>query len=384
MGVNVGAIFVQAGRRVDAARVAEEVTRYWRSKGARPDPHPPLDLKPLGVSEKKSKRLGFAVAPVAAGWIGVRDSERYSADYGLAKQLSKSLKTRVCWFAISSVVDSAILQLLDKGKATEPVEGERKVEAAIKRLKLPASHLYFDDLRKKNLPGWMLLSFSPVTAARYDTGPEPEEGDDEEDDEEDAGPPPDPKLSAYFARLDKGFLLSDRDWERVMLLDDKLLPQICRLGHRALEGKEARPDVLHLLAGKAIQGKDFTLFKAVLDRAPSAKMHPIDKPGLMRDLGLWLSFQVHQGPLPADWRPTVEAWIKAALPHAARERDIHAAAAEAYARLGAAEKAREQVRLAIRRESFHGTGLAKDPMVAPLLKKKPFADEVAKLLASSK
>jgi hypothetical protein len=384
MGVNVGAIFVQAVRGIDVARVSDEISRYWRSKGAKPDPRSPLDLKPLGVIEKKSKRLGVAIAPAAGGWIGVRDSDRYFADYGLAKYLSKALEVRICWFVLSSAVDSGILQLLNQGRATETFEGQVKVATAIKLLKVPASQLYFDDLSKKMVGGWTLLSLSPVTAAKYDTGPEPEGIDGEADEKEDAGPPPDSKLLAYLTRLEKGFKLTGDDWERVMMLDDNLLPQACRLGQRAIEGKEDRPDVLRLLAQMAIRGKDHVLFKAVLNRAPAAKMHPIDKPGLMMNLGLWLSSRVHKGPIPPDWRPSVKAWIEAALPHAARERDIHAAAAEAYARLGEPGKAQDQIRLAIRRGSFHGTGLDTDPVVAPLLKKNPFAAEIAKLLREQK
>ena len=87
MSINVGAIFVQARPRLDASHVAEQTRRYWKSKGAADDGQSPLELKPLAVNQGKAKRLGVAVAPPTRGWIGVRDSERYTADHGLAKQL---------------------------------------------------------------------------------------------------------------------------------------------------------------------------------------------------------------------------------------------------------------------------------------------------------
>jgi len=320
MGINVGAIFVQAGRGVDATRVAGDVARYWKSRGAKPDTSSPLDLRPLGVGEKKSKRLGVAIAPAAKGWIGVRDSERYFADYGLAKHLSKV--ARVCWVVISDATDSAILQVLEKGKVRESIEGSA-VDAVLKRLKIPDVNLYFEDLHKKKLPGWRLLGFSPVVAAKYDTGPEPADEGDEDDDEADDGQPPDPKFAAWHERLDKGFMLGDRDWERVLGLDEKYQKDVCRLCRRALEGKEARASVLSCIAGTATEAGDLALFKAVLDRAPDAKMHPIDKPSLMWRLGAYMVFQLFKKqPLPAEWKPSVQKWIKAALPYAKRESDI--------------------------------------------------------------
>ncbi len=366
MSDNVGAIFVQA-----RPGVAEQVERYWRGRGAKPDGKDPLQLKPLSIREGRSQQLGIAVAPAKDGWIGIRDSERYFADYSLAKHLSKALKTRVVWFIRYGATDGAILRTFDKGKE----RSEEEVDAALRRLKLPDPSLYFEHLRKNKLPRWTLLSLSPVTAATYDSGPEPKE--------EEAGPPPDPKLATYFQKLSKGLLLTDADWEKIEELDGKFDPQVCRLGHRVLAGKESRSWVFSYLAGKAVKCRDLVLYRALLDRSPATKEDPINQSSLLSRLGLWLSYQLFKGPIPAEWHASVQTWIKAALPFASRLPEIHVAVAEAYARMGVDEKARDHVRLAIRNGVFYGHGLDKDPVVASLLKKRPFADEVAALIAKS-
>lgn len=180
MSHNVGGIYVRAkaGRTVITQQaIADAVAGYFTDHGAKRDDAGVLALKPLTVDAKR-RRLGVAVMPEQAGWIVIADSERYTADHGLAAHLSKRLGVEVLWYVLYGATGAGIARRFGR-KRKAPPETYDDVEQLVGEL--PRAFTYFDQLTPRALKGAVVMGFSGVK--QYDTGPEPGEDEDEEGDE---------------------------------------------------------------------------------------------------------------------------------------------------------------------------------------------------------
>lgn len=173
MSFNVGGIYVD--KEIPATRVAEAIKQYWTSKGARIDKSDPRKLEPLTV--EKTKQLGYAIVS-AGGQIAIADSERYTADHGLAAYLAKELEAPVFWYALYGATDVGVAAWFGAKKNKKTPVGFGEIEAYVSAHFAPP-FVHLQELRKTSKTD-VLLSFSDVKG--YDAGPEEE--DEEEEPEE--------------------------------------------------------------------------------------------------------------------------------------------------------------------------------------------------------
>lgn len=84
-------IQVHLGGSVSLSDVAGAVEAYWTSRGARVRAR---DYQPVpGRGVEASSELGYVIRAGERGWCTVIDSERNTADVGLAQHLAQSLRT---------------------------------------------------------------------------------------------------------------------------------------------------------------------------------------------------------------------------------------------------------------------------------------------------
>ena len=178
MSLNVGGIHVKVKPKVTAGRVRTAIASYWKARGAKPA-SVEID-KPLTL--EKTRQLAFSVLPATDGYICIADSERYNADFGLAKFLAEELATQVIWYTLYGATDGGVLRILGSGRKPKPPDDTYgDVEDFASRL--PHCFTYFDKLGDPDP-----LGFTNVDPAKYDRGPEPEAEEDE------AEAPPAPSL----------------------------------------------------------------------------------------------------------------------------------------------------------------------------------------------
>jgi hypothetical protein len=179
LGLNVAGLHVQAGPTLSQRDVADAVAAYWTGLGAVPTESDPLDFDRLALD--KTGQLGFLVLPKLDGegdhsWIGVYDSERYTADRALAHHLARTLHTRVWFWQLADASGQAWAQRY--GDDEQSVRGEA-VEALLEGL--PGTHLYYDKVRDllppEALEAVLVLGFEQIPHrpnAEY-SGPSPEQ-----------------------------------------------------------------------------------------------------------------------------------------------------------------------------------------------------------------
>jgi len=160
LGQNVGAIWVEA--RATQAKVAAAVEAFWVARGARVSKEDPLAFRPLSLGE--TGRLGYAILPAEKGWIGVFDSERYTACAQLAKHLAQELDVGVVRYEITDAAGAA--SVVAYGTATKPPKGRAKAAAYVESA-FVQPYLYFDRIREESkdlLPKMKLIALADITA----------------------------------------------------------------------------------------------------------------------------------------------------------------------------------------------------------------------------
>jgi hypothetical protein len=187
---NVGGIWVGArprGKKPTQVGVARAIATYWTQLGAVQRDDGALRIEPLSMA-KGDRRLGYAVLPESSGWIAILDSERYTADFGLARHLAEALDVEALWFVLYGATDSGVARWFGSRREA-PADGYESVEEYVAGLGMTAPFPYFDALERELLPSVFAkthtLAFRNVPATKYDHGPEPKDHQEEEDEDED-------------------------------------------------------------------------------------------------------------------------------------------------------------------------------------------------------
>ncbi|MBX3233493.1 MAG: hypothetical protein KIT84_37985 [Labilithrix sp.] len=164
MGTNACWIQLRLGRTITPERIRDEIEVYWTAKGARVLAREVRPLEPLRL--EKTKTLGYAIGGIENGWVEVLDSERYTADFGLARHLARKLKTHVHFIGVWDVDQTSIERWIAPPGAT-------KKKPAMRGLPMPS--LYYAELVAKPDLAAAAIVFKGVRYTNYDPGPEPEE-----------------------------------------------------------------------------------------------------------------------------------------------------------------------------------------------------------------
>lgn len=160
VGQNIGAIWVEA--RATQAKVAAAVEAFWVARGARVSKEDPLAFRPLSLAE--TGQLGYAILPAEKGWIGVFDSERYTACTQLAMHLAKELDVGVVRYEISDAANAT--SVVAYGSAAQAPRG-RANAAAYVEITFARPYLYFDCIREESkslLRKMKLVALADITA----------------------------------------------------------------------------------------------------------------------------------------------------------------------------------------------------------------------------
>lgn len=183
MSINVGGIYVRTGGEHGADDVLAVIRSHWRQRGATVEERvDPRAFEPLGMEQ--THRLCLAVSEEENGWRAVLDSERYTADYGLAARLAHDLRAAVVWFQIAGVVDLA--RLLGVGDSDADCEDEAAVVDWLARERVPHALAYFDELAADaRRADFTFVAFRDVAPPRYDDGDRFVAGGDAEERERD-------------------------------------------------------------------------------------------------------------------------------------------------------------------------------------------------------
>lgn len=180
MGLHVGGIYVDASKKeITQESVADFIRQYWLKLGAKESKKDPLQFDSLSLA--KTGLLGFAITTVEkdeAGqqWIGIYDSERYTADPALARALSIHFGIDVWFYNITDSVNQAYAKKY--GKQEEIIKNYNK--ALEKAESFPYTLLYFNELKnltEEELKNFVFLSFEDIPfrpKAQY-SGPSPEQ-----------------------------------------------------------------------------------------------------------------------------------------------------------------------------------------------------------------
>lgn len=165
MGTNACWIQLESRGGATAPELIREIERYWLGRGARVVGRKREKLESLSLGE--TGRLGYVVLRPDEGWTVICDSERYTADYGLARHLAAALDRPVrflgIWDASSTEID---LWLRGDGK------GERPAELPI----TPGAN--YQNAQAREIAAAVV--FEGIDAAAYDTGPAPESPPDDD------------------------------------------------------------------------------------------------------------------------------------------------------------------------------------------------------------
>ncbi|MEZ4361630.1 MAG: hypothetical protein R3B48_15695 [Kofleriaceae bacterium] len=211
MSHNVGGIYVRLKRGVTAARVRRELTSYFTERGATAI-EPPTTIETLAL--EKTGQLVLALVSTG-GWLGIADSERYHASFGLARHLASALATRCVWYTLYGATDAGIARAFGPGKRAEMPDDEYGAVEDFVQSSFPLPCLYFDQLDHD--ADLERVAFEGVTEESYDRGPVPDEDEDEDDeddeeaddeDREDGGPAA-RELARWPIELDRELVAAD-------------------------------------------------------------------------------------------------------------------------------------------------------------------------------
>jgi hypothetical protein len=150
--VGTNACWIQVELRgTTRVRVIATIDDYWVSRGATRGPSAWRELENLG-GLAKSGSLGIAISADENGWVTLCDSERYTADYALARHLAETLATRVRVIGIWDVSQAELDQYLGPGDSV---------------CDKPTPSAYYDKLEPDERAGWSFLSFDDVVPSLY-------------------------------------------------------------------------------------------------------------------------------------------------------------------------------------------------------------------------
>lgn len=113
MGTNACWIQVEL-RGTTRDRVIATIGEHYVSQGATRGPAAWRKLDGLG-SLARTRSLGIAISAGELGWVTLCDSERYTADYALARHIAGALATRVRVIGIWDVSQLELDQYLGPG-----------------------------------------------------------------------------------------------------------------------------------------------------------------------------------------------------------------------------------------------------------------------------
>ncbi len=158
MGTNVGSVIVRLGRGIKTETVIAATENYYLGLGAKQGPASwREDLKPYHLREGKARTtalgLAFRAEPPERDrvkWVTILFSNRYDADFGLAKHLAKSLGTTTRWLLIADASDSHLHVEFGANPPGEPAEATD----------------YYDQLGDE-LDRWLFRSFTGLRRADY-------------------------------------------------------------------------------------------------------------------------------------------------------------------------------------------------------------------------
>lgn len=158
MGTNACWIQVETKGAVDRERLASAIEAYRAGAGAEIGPREWRRLEPLGL--EKTGELGHALSEEHGGWVTVCDSERYTADFGLAAHLAERLGVRVRFVGEWSASNQVLERYLGPDGAPSGDEPRDYYD-------------HLDPVAADAPAGWLFLSFREVDPDGYDPGPEP-------------------------------------------------------------------------------------------------------------------------------------------------------------------------------------------------------------------
>lgn len=159
MGTNCAAIQIKLTPKLRRADVARAVVDWYTSLGASRGPDTwSSTYKPFALSEAKRGKgsLGIAIGSSLKSWVSVIDSERYTVDAALARNLATALRTTVFWTATSDASDSHMIVRFGPTFDWEACATRGSTD-------------YYDQL--DGLEEWSYLRFDKVPYARYEAAP---------------------------------------------------------------------------------------------------------------------------------------------------------------------------------------------------------------------
>lgn len=159
MGTNCASLEIKLTPKVQRADVARAIVAYYSSLGASRGPDTwSRTYQPLGLSEAKRGKgsLGVAIGTPAKRWVTVIDSERYTVDAALARNLAAKLRTTVFWTFTGDVSNSVMIVRFG------PVLGWNTCATR-------GANDYYDQLDDSD--DWSYLRFDKVPYASYETTP---------------------------------------------------------------------------------------------------------------------------------------------------------------------------------------------------------------------
>ena len=159
MGTNCASIHIKLTPKLRRTDLARAVVDWYESVGASRGPDTwSRTYEPLALSEAKrgTGSLGIAIGPAIKSWVSVIDSERYTVDAALARNLAERLRTTVFWTVTSDASDSRMIVRF--GPAFDWEACATKV-----------SPDYYDELDASDK--WDYLRFDNVPYARYEAMP---------------------------------------------------------------------------------------------------------------------------------------------------------------------------------------------------------------------
>jgi hypothetical protein len=132
--------------------VIATIGEHYVSQGATRGPAAWRKLDGLG-SLARTRSLGIAISADELGWVTLCDSERYTADYALARHIAGALATRVRVIGIWDVSQLELDQYLGPGDSV----CENRTPSA-----------YYDKHEPDEREGWSFLSFDDLEPNFYD------------------------------------------------------------------------------------------------------------------------------------------------------------------------------------------------------------------------
>lgn len=165
MGTNACWIQLESLGGATAPELIREIERYWVGRGARVVGHTREKLEPMSLRD--TGRLGYLVMSPDEGWTVICDSERYTADFGLARHLAATLGRTVRFLGIWDASGDELDLWL---------QGDVEVEPPAELPITPGA--YYLDAKAREIAAAVV--FEGIDTSMYDEGPEPESPPDDE------------------------------------------------------------------------------------------------------------------------------------------------------------------------------------------------------------